>query len=221
MGQPASTLSSGSQAKCGKIAAMVGKAFEWNPIWVREMRARWRGWRAFALLAAYVTILAGVLLWRYNDFLNGWQARSLKYSPAGGEIALSQMLGAALVLAASSWCVTSIGLTFSWFNRRVIAAMCWTMGTLFAWWVAAPVLLLSTATYETSRAVETSCQLWHPGFALFALFDQRSPSFYETAGGPPGVLRHAAPVSFLLFLVGAGLLFALWRGVLAFREGAN
>jgi hypothetical protein len=147
--------------------------------------------------------------------------RSLKYSPDGGEIALSQLLGAVLLLAASAWCVTLMSLVFSWFNRRVIAAMCWTVGTLFAWLVAAPVLLLSTATYETSRAVETSCQFWHPAFAMLALFDQRSPYFYETTGGPPGVLYHAAPAAFVLFLLGAALLFLLWRRVLAYHEGAD
>jgi ABC-type transport system involved in multi-copper enzyme maturation permease subunit len=38
---------------------------EWNPIVVRESRARWRGWSAFALVFGYVTLLAIALFWRY------------------------------------------------------------------------------------------------------------------------------------------------------------
>jgi ABC-type transport system involved in multi-copper enzyme maturation permease subunit len=38
---------------------------EWNPIVVRESRARWRGWSAFSLVFGYVALLAVALLWRY------------------------------------------------------------------------------------------------------------------------------------------------------------
>lgn len=41
-----------------------------NPVWVRESRAYWRGWRAFALLLLYSGILVGSLVWGYNDFIN-------------------------------------------------------------------------------------------------------------------------------------------------------
>jgi ABC-type transport system involved in multi-copper enzyme maturation permease subunit len=41
-----------------------------NPVWLREMRAYWRGWRAFALMFFYTSILVGALVWGYNDFLS-------------------------------------------------------------------------------------------------------------------------------------------------------
>jgi ABC-type transport system involved in multi-copper enzyme maturation permease subunit len=44
---------------------MATQAREWNPIVVRESRARWRGRSAFALVFGYVALLAVALLWRY------------------------------------------------------------------------------------------------------------------------------------------------------------
>lgn len=40
-----------------------------NPITVRELRARWRNWAAFALLFGYATLLAIAMGWRYGDAL--------------------------------------------------------------------------------------------------------------------------------------------------------
>jgi len=36
-------------------------ALEWNPILTREVRARWRGWRAFALMFGYSVLVATVM----------------------------------------------------------------------------------------------------------------------------------------------------------------
>src|SRR5258708_6259801 len=41
--------------------------WELNPILVREVRARWRKWPAFATVAGYALLLALVVGWRYRD----------------------------------------------------------------------------------------------------------------------------------------------------------
>jgi ABC-type transport system involved in multi-copper enzyme maturation permease subunit len=41
-----------------------------NPVWKRELRARWRGRLAFALVFLYVAILASVFVWQYGDNVN-------------------------------------------------------------------------------------------------------------------------------------------------------
>ncbi len=44
---------------------MTMQSREWNPIIVRESRARWRGWGAFALVFGFVALLSIALFWRY------------------------------------------------------------------------------------------------------------------------------------------------------------
>ncbi|MBV9865583.1 MAG: ABC transporter permease subunit [Abitibacteriaceae bacterium] len=38
-----------------------------NPILTRDMRARWRGWRAFGLVFVYATLLALLMWWQYKN----------------------------------------------------------------------------------------------------------------------------------------------------------
>jgi ABC-type transport system involved in multi-copper enzyme maturation permease subunit len=41
-----------------------------NPVWKRELRARWRGRLAFALVFLYVAVLASVFVWQYGANAN-------------------------------------------------------------------------------------------------------------------------------------------------------
>jgi ABC-type transport system involved in multi-copper enzyme maturation permease subunit len=41
-----------------------------NPVWKRELRARWRGRLAFALVFLYVAVLASVFVWQYGENAN-------------------------------------------------------------------------------------------------------------------------------------------------------
>ena len=38
-----------------------------NPVWKRELRARWRGWRAFALVFFMVLVLSVAFTWQYGE----------------------------------------------------------------------------------------------------------------------------------------------------------
>jgi ABC-type transport system involved in multi-copper enzyme maturation permease subunit len=104
---------SGSQAKCGKIAAMAGKVREWNPILVRETRARFRHWGAFALLLGYAALLATTMGLNYADAAS--HALSLKNPlyrmPAVGHelfLTLTWMQALAWVLIAPAITASSI-----------------------------------------------------------------------------------------------------------------
>src|SRR5690606_38020859 len=64
---------------------------EWNPIIVREYRARWRGWSAFALLFGYVVVLALAFMWRYAEAAG-------QSSRPGTPLVRMEVLGAQLFL---------------------------------------------------------------------------------------------------------------------------
>ena len=42
-------------------------AMQFNPIFVRESRARWRGWRGFALVLGYAVLLSAMMAFFYSD----------------------------------------------------------------------------------------------------------------------------------------------------------
>lgn len=67
------------------------RSWEWNPIIVREYRARWRGWSAFALLLGYVAVLALAFLWRYAEAAG-------QSSRPGTPLVRMEVLGAQLFL---------------------------------------------------------------------------------------------------------------------------
>lgn len=45
-----------------------------NPVWKRELRARWRSWRGFVLVFLYALVLSSVFAWAYDQsFVTGYQ----------------------------------------------------------------------------------------------------------------------------------------------------
>ena len=56
-----------------------------NPLFQRESRVRWRTWRAFALIFAYVMPLVVVMTWTYLTSMSGVLHEDGSMSSAGSE----------------------------------------------------------------------------------------------------------------------------------------
>ncbi len=100
------------------------KTTEWNPIVVREGRARWRGARAFWLALAYAGFLSAVLWFCYSD--------SQRRSSFGGSGMDS--IGAAAQL-----------------GHELFGVLCWCQ--LGAWLLLAPLLTASSISGERQKGL--------------------------------------------------------------------
>lgn len=120
---------------------------------------------------------------------------------------LSRVAAGLIIVASTTWCLLMYGLTISWFSRRTVTAVCWTLGTMMAFYAAAPALLALIDSYGVARIYEDFLRGWHPFFAMYANFDTYHYRYYDDDAPKPSTVINALSYSLPNLVVGT-LLFA-------------
>ena len=162
----------------GVIAIMIGTALMGAGSFTREREAG--TWESLRLsLLSPVQVIAGKLLAPLIACVGysmiAWPlllACIIDFTPGrgvGNHASLGEVIGTALILLSTAWCYTAWGMLFSWWCRRTIGAISWTLTTLFFVVVFVPVVLGTMIGmprgYGFGETVNL-LQLWHPLVAI-------------------------------------------------------
>lgn len=125
---------------------------ELNPIVQRDLRARWRNWRAFGLIFVYAALLAGIMGWQYANLIDASQnavysARSYSGPPIR-RFSFPQALDTNAFSARQH--LAYVGLTLF----RNLNTM-----QLFGWMLIAPALTAASIAGERERGLLEALQL--------------------------------------------------------------
>lgn len=141
--------------------------------------------------------------------------RALEYSSDNARasgIALAPVLGSLLIIGATAWSGSLLGLLVSHFSKKPVTAICWTLGVLFVLLLVAPIFATQVGPREVRHSSELWLNQWHPVLVVLALFSRREHDSVDgqslSAISTPAMTW---PCVLALFLAGAAFYGVLLR----------